>query len=254
MLDKKQCLIGGRVWRLIHLLSVMLFLSACANNVVVKSSFPKPLVATLPLQGSLTFTEDFENYTYFESAKARRSLKSMNIAEAQISLFNNVFSSLINVVGPNIPNLDLYIVPEVLEFQYSAPSETQLKHYEVWIKYRLKINNGLNQKIADWIIKGYGKTPTSLLSSSGSAFNAAATVALRDVGAQLAIQFPRQKVIQQLLKGEAPDVIEEAFESVVEINDPLLDKVNVETLENRKPSEKNKKAEKPHKWEVNNEI
>lgn len=257
MLDKKQCLIDARMWRLLSSLSAILFLSACASNVVVKSDFPTPLVSTLPLSGSVTFTEDFRNYTYFESAKARRSLKSLNIAEAQVALFNSVFSSLINIASADVPKLDLNVVPEVLEFQYSAPSETQLKQYEVWIKYRLKINNGLNQKIADWIIKGYGKTPTSLLSSSGSAFNAAATVALRDVGAQLAIQFPRQQVIKQLLNGETPDVIEEAPTPVAEADEsfsPKPEKKNNYIVENVKASEKNNKVKsrKGSKWELDN--
>ena len=163
------------------------------------------------------------------SKREIRNLKSLNISEAQVSLFNQVFASLINVVDGRDTNVDLYIVPEVIDFQYSAPAETQLKQYEIWIKYRLKINNGANQKIADWVIKGYGKTPTSLMSSSGRAFNAAATVALRDVGAQLAIQFHRHKVIQQLLKQQPLSAVkgdtavvpvsERAPSDVIRIND-----------------------------------
>lgn len=236
MLDKDQRFMGGQQWRLFLLLGTMLFLSACASNVVVKTDFPVPLVRSLPLNGELTFTDEFKRYTYFENAKARRSLKSLDMAEAQVSLFKSVFNGLINLVGPETSNKHLNIVPEVLDFQYTSPSETQLKHYEVWIKYRLKINNGLNQKIADWTVKGYGKTPTSLLTSPGGAFSAAATIALRDVGAQIAIQFPRQQVIQSLLAGESPDVIDEL---------PSNDS-EVQKTENSEPSEtspKNDKAE-----------
>jgi hypothetical protein len=151
-------------------------------------------------------------------------------------------------------------MPELLDFQYSSPSETQLKQYEVWVKYRLKISNGLNQKIADWTIKGYGKTPTSMLSSAGSAFSAATTVALRDVGAQLAIQFPKQQVIQDILKGEAPDIIEEppAVESVA----PEVIVAEVEETEPQqaeppvsesKADELSEKSNKDSKWEVSGE-
>ena len=260
MLDKIRYLISAQRCRLIFTVGAMLLLSACASSVVVKSTFPKPLVPALPLDGSLVLTEDFKSYTYLENAKERKSLKSLDMAEAQIMLFENVFDSLINMVGPEVPNKDLIIMPELLDFQYSSPSETQLKQYEVWVKYRLKISNGLNQKIADWTIKGYGKTPTSMLSSAGSAFSAATTVALRDVGAQLAIQFPKQQVIQDILKGEAPDIIEEppAVESVA----PEVIVAEVEETEPQqaeppvsesKADELSEKSNKDSKWEVSGE-
>lgn len=209
MLDKKQRVMNKKLYRLVALIGVMLFLSACASNVVVKSDFPKPLVAKLALNGNLTFTEEFKNYTYLENKKERRSLRSIDLAEAQVSLFGNVFDSLINLVADEEPNKQINILPEVLDFQYTAPNETSLKQYEVWIKYRLKINNGVNQKIADWVVKGYGKTPTSLLSTGTAAFNSAARVALRDVGAQISTQFPKQDIVQKLIRGETVDVIAE---------------------------------------------
>jgi hypothetical protein len=260
MLDKMQYLISGQRCRLIFAASVMLWLSACASNVVVKSTFPRPLVPALPLDGALVLTEDFKSYTYFENAKARKSLKSLDMAAAHIMLFENVFDSLINLVGPEFPTKDLVIVPELLDFQYSSPSETQLKQYEVWLKYRLKITNGMNQKIADWTIKGYGKTPTSMLASAGSAFSAATTVALRDVGAQLAIQFPQQQVIQDILKGKAPDIIEEASAEEVVASDGValdLEKSELQEAESLaseiKADDPPKKSKKNSKWEVNDE-
>lgn len=236
MLDRNQSFMGAERWRTLLLLSTMLFLSACASNVVVKTDFPQPLVRSLPLNGDLTITDEFKRYTYFENAKSRRSLKSLNIAEAQVALFESVFNGLINLVGPDTPNKHLNIVPEVLDFQYTTPSETQLKHYEVWIKYRLKINNGLHQKIADWTVKGYGKTPSGLLTTPGVAFSAAATVALRDVGAQIAIQFPRQQVIKELLAGGSPDVIEESLSNDSQVKEK-------ESLESSVASPNNDKAE-----------
>lgn len=265
MLDKRQYLISGQQCRLIFTASVMLLLSACASNVVVKSTFPEPLVPELPLDGTLVLSDEFKSYTYFENAKARTSLKSLDMAAAHIMLFENVFGRLINMVGPEFPNKDLIIVPELLDFQYSAPAETQLKQYEVWVKYRLKISNGLNKKIADWTIKGYGKTPTSLLSSAGSAFSAATTVALRDVGAQLAIQFPKQQVIKDILAGVAPDIIDEppAAQPVVpDVAVAEVEKAEIKEAESQhtepgagetKTDELAQKSSKASKWEVSNE-
>ena len=125
-------------------------------------------------------------------------------------MFEQVFGSLTNLVDVDDAARNLAIEPEILDFQYSSPSETKLKQYEIWIKYRLKLRDANDARIADWTIKGYGKTPTGLLTSASSAFNAATNVALRDVGAQLSIRFPRQRVVKTLLDGGTPAIIPEA--------------------------------------------
>lgn len=94
------------------------------------------------------------------------------------------------------------IEPEILDFQYTSPSETKLNLYEVWLRYRVKITDSQNKTLADWVVKGYGKTPSATLKSTSSAFNAATNIALRDVGAQLAIGFPNQSSVQNLLNPE----------------------------------------------------
>ena len=190
----------------ICLLAVAL-ISGCANSVVVKPDIPRPLVERLDLKTNLVFTDTFNDYVYLESEKKRGSLKSLNFADAQTTMFRQVFSSVTNLVEEGSSEYDLAIEPEILDFQYSEPSETKLKQYEIWIKYRLKLLNNTEDSIADWTIKGYGKTPTGLLTSASSAFNAATNIALRDVGAQLSIRFPKQRVIKTLVDGGTPRVI-----------------------------------------------
>ena len=224
--------------RLATLTVLLLVLSGCANNVVVKADIPAPLVEKLPLTGSMIYNETFKNYVYLEAEKKRTALKSLDLAEAQTALFDRIFGSLITLVAPEEENKDLTIEPEILDFQYSAPAETKLKQYEIWIKYRLKLSNAKNQKLADWTIKGYGKTPTGLLTSASSAFNSAAAVALRDVGAQLSIRFAKQRTIKQLLNGNIPEPIPEeeseeapseqaADENVVDTDKEIIDVAEV---------------------------
>lgn len=185
----------GRI-ALLVLLSVLL--GACSSKVVVVSDVPTPLVSKVPLNASMSFTEQFRNHVYIENER-RRALSSLDFADAQIKMFNAVFSALTTLVDPAEGTHDLMIEPEVLDFQYTAPSETKLKQYEVWIKYRIKLLKPDNSKLADWTIKGYGKTPTALLTSATKAFNSAANVALRDVGAQLATRFAGQRKIKELV-------------------------------------------------------
>jgi len=148
-------------------------------------------------------------HLYLENEKKRGNLKSLDFTDAQVAMFDQVFGSLTNLVETDDSAMNLSIEPQILDFQYTAPSETKLKQYEIWIKYRLKLRDAQNASIADWTIKGYGKTPTGLLTSASSAFNAATNIALRDVGAQLLTRFPRQRVVKTLLDGGVPTPIPE---------------------------------------------
>ena len=208
MLDKGYLSSCSRFNRLLVLASLAL-LAGCASSVVVKPDIPNPLVAKLPLKTSLVYSKTFKNYVYVETEKKRNSMKSIDFTEAQTAMFQQVFGSLTSLVEPTDPSKNLSIEPEILDFQYTAPSETKLKQYEIWIKYRLKLRNANDARVADWIIKGYGKTPTGMLTSATSAFSAATNVALRDVGAQLSIRFPQQSVVKTLLAGGAPPIIPE---------------------------------------------
>ena len=189
-----------RVGHTLGLFVILLFLGGCASSVVVKGTIPDPLVEKLPLTASLSYNEEFTNYTYVESQKNRKSVVSkFDFKDAQINMFDQIFGAILILDPADVNQTDLIIEPHVLDFQYSTPAETKTTQYEVWLKYRLQIMDGERQTLADWVIKGYGKTPTATLQSTGAAFNAAANVAMRDVGAQLAIRFGRQRSVQDLI-------------------------------------------------------
>lgn len=184
--------------KLLPLLVLLSFLGACASSVKVTTDIPAPLVERVPLNVHLHYTEEFKTHVYEENEK-RRALKSLDLAQAQTDMFNAIFGGMTNLVAADDPSRDITIEPEILDFQYTAPSETKLKQYEIWIKYRLKLIDKDDSKLADWTIKGYGKTPTALLTSASQAFNSAANIALRDVGAQLATRFAGQRRIKAII-------------------------------------------------------
>lgn len=214
MLDKHKSM-----WRfpLLIMLVASAILTGCSTSVIVKGNLPTPLVERMNLKGSLVYTDKFNNYVYKESER-KRALSSLDFTDAQTQMFNQVFGSLVTLVPVDAPQKDLNIEPEILEIQYTAPRETKINQYEIWIKYRIKLSDSVGDKIADWIIKGYGKTPTAMLSSASSAFSAATNVALRDVGAQLSIGFPKQSKIKALV-GEPVRV--DDTESDIEENEDL---------------------------------
>ena len=177
---------------------MILLLSSCTKNFQVVADIPTPLIESSALTAQLHYSDEFRAYKFVEKSDDR-SLESVDFGDAQVSLFEGIFSSLFEISEIGSEGHDLKIEPQILDFQYSAPKETKLKLYEVWVKYRLKVSDSKNQELADWVVKGYGKTPTSMLSSHLKAFNVACNVALRDVGAQLAIGFRNQPSIKAYL-------------------------------------------------------
>ena len=159
----------------------------CTATYRIGGDYPTPLVQTLPVSVDLELDNDFTNYVY-EDQREGANIK-IELGEAQQSLFSTVTDAMFSG-AEDAPKL--MMKPSVNEFQYAVPRQTSSQIYEVWIKYRVAIEEPDGNTIADWIITGYGKTPTALLKRQGQAINAAANIALRDIGTQLAIGFKRQ--------------------------------------------------------------
>lgn len=180
-------------------LCLCICLAACATSFTVNGDIPTPLVNKLPLTAKLVYSREFKQYVYTSTDK-KRALQSVDLGSSQVDLFNTIFTSLVDLSTGQLGSFDIVIKPEILDFQYSVPRETKLNVFEIWLKYRVKIVDERGDDLADWVIKGYGKTPTTTFASTAKALNAAINIALRDVGAQLAIGFSSQPSIEQLLQ------------------------------------------------------
>ena len=199
--------------RVLGAIGLLVWLSACATNVTVTAEIPKPLTERLPLKARLNLTEKFKNYEYLEDDK-KRSITSLAFGDAQVKMFRQVFAGAFSLTQSENEVPDLVVTPKVLSVQYSAPRETQLNIYEVFLKYRISITRADGEKIADWVITGYGKTPTAQFKGAETAFDSATNVALRDVGAQITIGIPLQKSIQDIIR-ESGAKIESMDDEVV---------------------------------------
>jgi len=187
-----------KLFRILPTIGLLSMLGACVSSVVVKPEIPPPLVVKTPINAHMSYSKEFKSFTYKEKEKGR-ALSNLSVGKAQTILFDGIFSNLTSLQDADSPDLDVVIEPEILDVQYTSPKETNLSLYEVWLKYRVKISNSEDKKLADWVIKGYGKTSTGTLGSSSAAFNRAANIALRDVGAQLSIGFPNQPAMKNLI-------------------------------------------------------
>lgn len=186
--------------------SIFLF-SACATHVEISGTFPRPLSKKYPFSATLVLNEDFRNYR-FENSEPKEL--SIAVGSTQVQLFEAVSNSLFQNINishsiPENPLNDLILVPTVSDVQIAMPYETQLKVFEVWIKYKLELFDQKGELISTWTMPAYGKTPTRFLKSESEALNQATIVALRDAGANLITGFENIPEVRAWLTIRAPE-------------------------------------------------
>lgn len=185
-------------------------LSGCSSSasVQVNSEFPMVLSEPKPVSASIVFDNSFSTYVAQPNKKTE-----IKLGTAQVKLLSNAFAGLFSEVEfvsdreTVSSDYELVIIPSIREVQVSTPSDNYLNVFEVWIKYNLEIQSADGETIDSWFMPAYGKTPDAFMASKSNAIEEAATIALRDAGAKLMLDFYRIPAIygwmmeQQILEG-----------------------------------------------------
>ena len=205
------------IWgRWLILLCLTLLGAGCASKqVVVEGTFPAPLLDPLPVTLGLIYPSTFAEHEFFDEAKGRaESDWLVKTGEAQVEfwdiLFTGVFDEVVHIqdwetVQARGNDIDGVLIPAIVELQYTIPTHTNVKVYEIWMRYEFRLvdvstihqqeDGDLSfdpeNRIAQWPVTAYGKTPTAFLQSDEEAVNLAAVVALRDAGAHFITTFGR---------------------------------------------------------------
>lgn len=181
-----------------------LLLTACATQVEVTGHFPEPLRQPLPFDGTLVLEERLQNSTY--RAPHGKTVE-VAIGAAQSRMFETVAPRLFQSfqVSDDLSSAlaqrpDLTLLPELREFQIATPDDTQLKIFEVWLRYLIQVYDRNGQLLVTWPLAAYGKTQNQFMKSDEDALNQAAMVALRDAGARLALEFEQEPLIQRWIQ------------------------------------------------------
>lgn len=197
--------------QLLAALALLVLLAGCGpNEVVVQGNFPPPLMEPLPLTLGVWYGEDFANHEFFDEAKSRQeSGWVVKTGQAQVQMWDTLLTGMFREVvhmkgepGPGQLNqlVDAVLIPHVDELQYAIPAHTNVKVYEIWMRYRFELVTVGGEPIAEWTMSSYGKTPTAFLRSDQAAVNLAAVMALRDAGANFATNFTRVPAVQDWLQ------------------------------------------------------
>ena len=190
----------------------LLMLAGCGPaKVVVEGNFPPPLIEPIPIKLGVWYPEDFANHEFYDEAKSRREsdwVVKTGAAQVQMwdTLLGGMFYEMVHMKGEPGPGqmnevVNAVLIPHVEELQYAIPTHTNVKVYEIWMRYRFELVNLAGEPIAEWTMPAYGKTPTAFLRSDEAAVNLAAVMALRDAGANFAVTFTRIPEVAAWLDG-----------------------------------------------------
>ena len=202
--------------RLLLAVAVLLLAGCGPTKVVVEGSFPDALLEPLPMTLGIWYPEEFANHEFFDEAKTRAEsgwIVQTGAAQVQMwdKLLGDMFYQVIHMKGKPGPDqmnqlVDAVLIPRVDELQYAIPQHTNVKVYEIWMRYRFELVTSGGKPIAEWTMPAYGKTPTAFLRTDEAAVNLAAVMALRDAGANFATTFARIPEVKTFLqeRGKLP--------------------------------------------------
>ena len=177
-------------------------LTACSSTHTIDTTFPTPLIRSIAASGHLQLSQDFLDYHYVQEEDDRADM-TVILGPAQSSMFSSVSQALFAEITPSPEDAEIIVIPEFDSFQYALPKETGSKFFEVWLKYRLQAVDASGERIADWLVTGYGRATDERFQTQGAGVNEATVEALRDIGTQITLGFSQQADIRQWLESRS---------------------------------------------------
>ena len=199
--------------RLLTLITFLVLAACTSREVIVEGTFPTPLVDPVPVSVGVLFTQEFKEHELVDDATGRGEVSwRVSTGTAQVEFWSTLFPAFFqNVVfiesyeDLQTYDVDAVLIPQVADVQYAIPLYTNVKVYEIWMRYSLALvepeqiideeNAAISlenmQPFAEWPLTAYGKTPTAFMQSDIDAVNLAAVMALRDAGANFITSFLR---------------------------------------------------------------
>jgi len=216
-LNQHECKRGRRVCRQAMALVGALLLTTLTGCGPVKltasTNIPDPLVVKIPVAVALFVPKEFSEYVY----KEERWSTDWNVAlgkaqsEGITRLMNAMFEQVVTVESVNAgaqlaPTIRAILEPSVEEFAFVTPRDAGSPFFAVSIKYRVNVYSPDGRLAESWGFTGYGTSPAAGLSSSDPLARAT-SLALRDAGAKLAVEFREQAIVRGLLPEAARDTM-----------------------------------------------
>jgi hypothetical protein len=187
-------------------------LAGCApTRFEVESSIPPPLVARIPVVVGVYLPETFRTAVHHEERDGVEY--TMEIGKAQTAGFERLMAAMFTRAVPvssvdagaaTDPEIRGVLEPVLEEVAFVTPRETGTSVYAVSLKYRINAYSAVGQPVDSWTFTGYGTQPGGQLpGQSKGMLQQAATNAMRDAGAKLAVELRDQAVVRGLMPAPA---------------------------------------------------
>lgn len=194
-------------------LPVLVALAGCGTTQFeTESVIPPPLVVRIPVVIGVHVAPGFRAAVHRE--KRDGAEYEIAIGKAQSDGFDRLMQAMFERVVP-VPAIEAGAVtdPEVRgvfepvleDFSFVTPRDTGTSLYAVSIKYRINAYTPAGKAVDSWTFTGYGAQAGSSMPGQGKvALQQAASLAMRDAGAKIAVEFREQAIVRGLIDQDAP--------------------------------------------------
>jgi hypothetical protein len=189
-------------------------LAGCGGSeVIVESTFPRPLIEPLPVSMGVIIPDELFNFIYTEDIPDQ-SLWTIALGDANVAMLEPLFESMFRetrgieslALAAGDTTLDGIIEPKLDKFEFDVPTGERDEFVEVWLQYQITVYEPDGGTVIQWPVSGYGKS--ELIRDAEDAVQRAAIVAMREAGATISTKFSEQPQVREWLggKGHGPSV------------------------------------------------
>jgi hypothetical protein len=177
-----------------------------------ESVIPQPLVTRIPVVVGVHVPPAFREAVHREKRDGVEYAISVGRAQADgfDRLMNAMFARVVPVASVEAgavtdPEVRAVFEPVLVDFSFVTPRDTGTPLYAVSLKYRINAYTPAGEAIDAWTFTGYGAQQGSSMPGQGKAtLQQAASLAMRDAGAKIAVEFREQAIVRGLVEPTAP--------------------------------------------------
>jgi hypothetical protein len=191
----------------------LVLLAGCVTTQFeTEAVIPQPLVTRIPVVVGLYVPPAFREAVHREKRDGTDYV--IAIGKAQTAGFDRLMHAMFSRVVPvaaveagavTDPEVRGVFEPVLEDFSFVTPRDTGTPLYAVSLKYRINAYTPAGQAVDSWTFTGYGaQASSSVPGQSKTALQQAASLAMRDAGAKIAVEFREQAIVRGLIDSSAP--------------------------------------------------
>ena len=177
-----------------------------------ESVIPQPLVTRIPVVVGVHVPPAFREAVHREKRDGFEY--EISVGKAQAAGFGRLMNAMFTRVVP-VGSLEAGAVtdaevrgvfePVLEDFSFVTPRDTGTQLYAVSLKYRINAYTPAGVAVDSWTFTGYGAQASSSVPGQGKlALQQAASLAMRDAAAKIAVEFREQAIVRGLIEPTAP--------------------------------------------------